>query len=229
MNNYIPKEVRDLSSSKANVKKNVFEQIESPRKPRIRWHYPIIAAVLSASVLIFLSHQVLDNFSQTSATPVENLQEIAVTPPENLEGITAEETVEVENYLEFTIQSHQIGKELNHSDQESGWKISNDNESVIYCDLLLTVTNLSERELFESDEFIKIKLYHDNRTEYSAHTVFERLDRNQFSGLNDSIVKPEQTRIIHYIASIPKEIETDGKPLRAIISVNEETYEYIIR
>ena len=229
MNNYMPREVRDLSGRKESVKKRVFERIESRRKPKIRWQYPLMVTVLSVSVLMFLSYQILDNYNLISATPVENIDGIADTSSEKIKGTTAGETIKIEDYLEFTIQHHQVGKEINHSDPASLWTISHENEDTIYVDLLLTVTNISDRELFESDDFIQISFYDDNQTEYAAHTIFERLDRNQFTRLDNSIVKPEQTRIVHYIAPVPKEVETDGRPVRAIISIKEELYEYIIK
>lgn len=137
--------------------------------------------------------------------------------------------------FEFTIQSNNFGKNIYPTNSgPTSTYLNNGNKDEIYLDILVTVRNLSSTELSESDDFMDIKIICDEREELNSFTSFERksyedVQENKFSISNNSIIEPSQTRVVHFLTSVPTSVEKDGKPLKAIITANGENYEYIIR
>ena len=68
MNNYIPNEVKDLTDSKQRVMRNVVNEIENKRRPKHKWRYVVITAVLAMSVMLFFLNEIfIDNEQQSAA------------------------------------------------------------------------------------------------------------------------------------------------------------------
>lgn len=69
MNNYIPNEVKDLTESKQRVMRNVVNEIENKsRRPKHKWRYVVITAVLTMSVMLFFLNEIFFENEQQSAT-----------------------------------------------------------------------------------------------------------------------------------------------------------------
>jgi hypothetical protein len=226
MNKYVPREVRNISGSKVKVMRNVLQQLEqNPKKNRV-WQYNTSTVILIAVVIIFLATQSLNTLRDT-ANKVSYSNEIF-----QLTEVKMMDKVVVQDYIEFTIQSNNFGKIINPSNSgpttTPNYKF-NGNNGEIYLDILVTVRNTSSTELSEADDFMSIKIIYDDREEFNSFTSFERVGESKFTSLNNSGIKPLQTRVVHFLTSVPASIEKDGKPLKAVITANGEKYEYVIR
>ncbi|AMO85732.1 hypothetical protein B857_00591 [Solibacillus isronensis B3W22] len=193
------------------------------------WYAPILTAILTIIVMIFLATQSLDTLRQAAHNMFYSNDVVVPTEVKIMEKII------VQDYIEFTIQSNNFGKNIypTNSGPTSNY-LNNGNKDEIYLDILVTVRNLSSTELSESDDFMDIKIICDEREELNSFTSFERksyedVQENKFSISNNSIIEPSQTRVVHFLTSVPTSVEKDGKPLKAIITANGENYEYIIR
>lgn len=68
MDKYTPTEIKDLKAIKQRVMRNVVQEIESnSRKPKYRWRFVIISAVLTISAILFMLNQlfIVDHNSVT--------------------------------------------------------------------------------------------------------------------------------------------------------------------
>ena len=72
MNNYIPNEVKDLTTNKQRVMRNVINEIENTsRRPKHKWRFVVITAVLTISAIIFVFNQIIMENEQQSATEIQ--------------------------------------------------------------------------------------------------------------------------------------------------------------
>ena len=68
MDNYTPNEIKDLEDIKQRVMRNVVQEIENgSRRPKYRWRFIIIAAVLTIGAVLFVLNQlfIVDQHSAT--------------------------------------------------------------------------------------------------------------------------------------------------------------------
>lgn len=72
MNNYIPNEVKDLTTSKQRVMRNVVNEIENTsRKSKYKWQYVVITAILTISAMLFVFNEIFIKNEQQYATEVQ--------------------------------------------------------------------------------------------------------------------------------------------------------------
>lgn len=226
----LEQELKMTDKSKSNLRNKLLQNTVTIKKREFKnnrvWQYNTITVILIAAVIIFLATQSLDTLRHT-AFKVSYSDEI-LEPTE----VKMMDKVVVQDYIEFTIQSNNFGKIINPSN--SGPTITpnykfNGNKGEIYLDILATVRNTSSTELSEADDFMSIKIIYDEREEFNSFTSFEKVGESKFTSLNNSSIKPLQTRVVHFLTSVPASIEKDGKPLKAVITANGENYEYVIR
>lgn len=191
------------------------------------WQYNTITVILITVVIIFLATQSFVNTRQTANEVSHNNEIFELTEVKMMDKIV------VQDYIEFTIQGNDLEKIINPSNLGvtpiTPHYMFNNNKGEIWLDILVTVRNTSSTELSEAGDFMDIKIIYDDREEFNSFTVFERVGESRFTSLNNSIIKPLQTRVVHFLASVPASIEKDGKPLKAVITANGEKYEYVIR
>ena len=227
MNKYVPSELINLTRSKDKVMRNVVQQLEKdPKNNRSVWQFNTITVILTAVVLVFLATQSMDTLRQTASNESDSNEVFELPEVEMMDKIV------VQDYIEFTIQSNNFGEIIKPSNPEPTYPIylMNGNKGEIYLDTLVTVRNISKTELSEADDaFMSIKIIHDDKKEYTSFTKFERVGESKFTGLNNSIIEPLQTRVVHFLTSVPASLEKDSKPLKAVITVNGEKYEHVIR
>ncbi|MGE7111971.1 hypothetical protein [Lysinibacillus sp. NPDC047702] len=229
----LEQELKMTDKSKSLLRNKVLQNTVIINKRELKnnrdWQYNTIAVILTAAVIIFLTTQSLDTLRHTANKILYNNEIFEPTEVKMMDEIV------VQDHIEFTIQSNNFGKIINPSNSgpTSNYLINNNNGE-IYLDILVTVRNISPTELSEADDFMSIEIIYDEREEFNSFTSFEResferVEENKFSGLNNSSIEPLETRVVHFLTSVPASIEKDGKLLKAVITANGENYEYVIR
>lgn len=188
------------------------------------WKYNAVTIILTATIIIFLATQSLNTLRHTANKASYSSEIFEPTKVEMMDKIV------VQDYIEFTIQSNNFGKIINPliSGPTSDY-VFNGNEGEIWLDILVTVRNISSTELSEADNFMNIEIIYDEREKFNSFSKFEQVGENQFTSINNSIIEPLQTRVVHFLTSVPASIGKDGKSLKAVITANGENYEYVIR
>lgn len=70
MNKYLPTEVKDLTDSKQRVMQNVINKLENnARRPKYKWRYAVLTAVLTMSVMIFCYEVFIADKHQSAIAP----------------------------------------------------------------------------------------------------------------------------------------------------------------
>ncbi|MBD3110092.1 hypothetical protein IEO70_17295 [Bacillus sp. AGMB 02131] len=104
----------------------------------------------------------------------------------------------------------------------------NTEEGYTYLDIVIELTNLKEKDEI-SDQFLKVNIEYDGKDQYGTCATVEDPDGQEFDFANATAIEPEETRVLHYYASVPEKMENDGKPVKAIITCQEKVYELAIR
>jgi hypothetical protein len=79
MNNYIPTKLKDLTESKQRVMRNVVNEIEkNSRRPKDKWRYVVVTAVLTMSAMLFVLNEIFIENEQQSVTEVTKVTELLV-------------------------------------------------------------------------------------------------------------------------------------------------------
>jgi len=74
---------------------------------------------------------------------------------------------------------------------------------------------------------VGVNLKYDNKYEYQAFNVAEK---NDGSGLDFyAYVSPLESVKAKFIAEVPKQIDSDGKPIQAILTIGGKEYNLAVR
>lgn len=161
---------------------------------------------------------------EMDAEPVDAVVEEPQTPKVNLN-----EMITIADFAEFTVKGNTFGKVINPPNPGSFYTYYENKEiDQIYLDTTISIKSLLTSGK-SSDEFASVKVIYDSKYEYSTFSSIEDAGGSDFTYTNITDIEPLQTGTLHYLASVPSSIESDSKPLKAIITINGTEYEQIIR
>lgn len=158
---------------------------------------------------------------QTDTKPKKEVEEQKVLNQGEVEVI--------DNIGEVLIKGHAIQKNITPPNPGNYYTYYENKEpGQIYVDVVLQYKNL-ETTSVSADDIASIKVYYDDKYEFPSFSTIEENGGADFTYSNIVGVSPLQTATLHYLASLPEEIEVNDKPLKAVISVGNEKFEYQIR
>lgn len=158
--------------------------------------------------------------TSTVEKPVEQSKELT---------ISLNEPIIVEDYAEITVQSNKFGKSITPPNPGSFYTYYENKEAnEIYFDTVIIIKSLLTSKKM-SDEFMGVKVIYDNKYEYTTFSAIEEDGGSDFSYTNITSIEPLKSATLHFLASLPEEIEMDGKPLKVIINIDGEEYVQTIR
>lgn len=142
-------------------------------------------------------------------------------------SVAIDEVIIIEDYAEITVKGNNFGKRIDPPNPGSFYSYyENDEQGQIFLDTIISVKSLLTAGK-PSDEFLNVKIIYDDKYEYETFVVTEDRGGSDFTIF--TTIEPLQTSTLHFLASVPEQVENDGKPLKAIIMINGKEYEQIIR
>lgn len=148
---------------------------------------------------------------------------------EEVLAITKGNVLVIDDYAEITINYNVFGKQISPPNPSSMYTYyKNEEEGEVYLDTSISVKSLLTTGQ-SSDEFVDVKIIYDEKYEYKTFSTIEDRGGEDFTFTNITSIEPLKTGTLHFLASVPEQVEKDGKPLKAIITVKGQTYEQIIR
>jgi len=163
----------------------------------------------------------------SSGTP-EVKEEVVKEEPATL-TVNTGEVLTVEDYAEITVKENKFGQVINPPNPDSFYTYyENKEQGEIFLDTVISIKSLLTSQK-SSDEFVSVKIVYDDKYEYTTFSTIEEQGGTDFTYTNITSIEPLKTGTLHFLASLPSEVESDGKPLKAIITINGEDYEQIIR
>lgn len=163
--------------------------------------------------------------SSSSISKVENNSNL-----QNKEEITLQDKITIDNFCEFNILSSSFSKNIEPTNPTGYYTyLEGKDETQKYFELTVNVKNLSTSAV-KQDSLMSVKILYDNNYQYNCSLVTEKSSGNELETFpNLYSIEPLKSLKYRFVVEVPKEIETDGKPLKAIITANGNTYIYKIR
>ncbi|KOY81273.1 hypothetical protein I6G82_02740 [Lysinibacillus macroides] len=181
-----------------------------------------------------------DKSNNSNSSPKESVGEGAEeevkstekeTEPEVKEVLTIVkgEALVIDDYAEITINNNVFGKQITPPNPSSMYTYyKNEEAGEVYLDTIIAIKSLLTSGQ-SSDEFVDVKIIYDEKYEYQTFSTIEDQGGADFTYTNITSIEPLKIGTLHFLASVPEQVEQDGKPLKAIITVKGKMYEQIIR
>ncbi len=193
----------------------------------------IAVVIIVGGIIIFNSKKAQGTSIKTGVTSKDNSGSISKVEEKqkNLgQEITTEDKITIDNYCEFNITGTTFAKDILPSNPTDYYTyLQGKDDSQKYCEITMNVKNLKTSAV-KQDSLLSVKLKYDNNYEYNCMLVTEDASGEKLETYPSLYsIEPLKSLKYRFVADVPKEVETDGKPLQAIITVNGNTYIYNIR
>lgn len=144
--------------------------------------------------------------------------------------ISLEDKITIDNFCEFNITGTSFSKDIIPSNPTGYYRyLQGKDDSQKYFELTMNVKNLNTSAV-KQDSLLSVKLKYDNNYEYNCSLVTEDASGNELESFpNLYYIEPLKSLKYRFVVEVPKEIETDGKPLKATIVANGNNYVYNVR
>lgn len=143
--------------------------------------------------------------------------------------INKSEALVIEDYAEIIITANNFSQRIDPPNPGSFFTYyENEEDGEVYLDTVISIKSLLTSAK-ASNEFISVKVIYDDKYEYKTFSTIEKQGGSDFTYTNITSIEPLKTGELHFIASLPEQVENDGKPLKVVITVNGKDYEHTIR
>ncbi|MFC9709702.1 bZIP transcription factor [Paenibacillus sp. NPDC056933] len=160
---------------------------------------------------------------ETSADSVDQEQESTAT------SIKKGETVTIDGFAEISVSKQKFSKKIEPSKPGNFYTYyeSKEDDSTYFA-LTIKAKNLYTTGI-DADEIANVTLIFDNQYDYPTFSTVEEKGGEDFTYSNITSVNPLKTTTLYYLAEIPNEVAESDKPLKAVIKIQDEVFEYTVR
>ncbi|WP_291583460.1 hypothetical protein [Clostridium sp. UBA6640] len=138
------------------------------------------------------------------------------------------EVVSIDNYCELTVNDTKFDKIISPPNAKGVYTCYEvEGEGKTLFESVINVKNLLPDGKM-ADEFLSVKILY-NKYEYGTSSIIEYDDGSDFTYTNITSIEPLGNGVLHFLATVPKIMESDNKPLAIIIKANKQEFKYNIR
>lgn len=134
--------------------------------------------------------------------------------------VTQGERVTIDGVCEFTVELVDITKKPEHYFEAEDGKA--------YADILITFQNTSD-ESVSAHYIAKGTLVYAGMYEYTGFTQSEEDDRSDLTNTYGRIVHASDTEYLHYLFSVPEEVQDSGNKLVLNLTICDHAYQMVVR
>ncbi|WP_254075518.1 bZIP transcription factor [Paenibacillus tritici] len=158
----------------------------------------------------------------------EEATTVAADPGNDQKVIVKSTPLVIEGTGEYTITKTSFGKKVSPSNPGSFHTYYEAKEpGTIYLAITLKVKNL-KGEAMDADKVADVEVTYDNKYEYGTFATMEENGGEDFTYTSISEIEPLKNGTLVFLAEIPDEVKSSGKPLYADFKIEGETYRYTI-
>lgn len=129
---------------------------------------------------------------------------------------------------EYTITKTSFSKKVTPSNPGSFYTYYEAKEpGTTYLAITLKVKNLAGQAI-AADKVADVEIKYDNKYEYNTFATMEKNGGEDFTYTNISTIGPLKNGTLVFLAEVPDEVKSSGKPLYADFNIESETYRYTI-
>lgn len=98
----------------------------------------------------------------------------------------------------------------------------------VYVDVCVAYKNLATRNI-DADEIMTGSLIYSGQYEYSGFSMIEEDSRSDFTYSNITSIAPLSTEYVHYLFSVPEEVQTSENAVDVIIEIADGEYRVVVK
>ena len=206
----------------------------------------LLTAVICFSLAACGSSQETEK-NDTEVTQEETTDKSLETESETVEETTeSEETEKVEEVIvdntpviavgesattdkcEFTVDYVNITRDV-MPPQPGDWYSHYEAEAgKVYVDFCVAYKNTDTANV-DADKTLSGKLIYNGKYEYSGFSMIEEESRSDFTYSNITSIAPLTTEYVHYLFSVPEEVETSGAEIVLKMTIGGAEYKIVVR
>jgi hypothetical protein len=174
-----------------------------------------------------VSEETSATVNEETESQTEQLTETTTETLDEIKNISLGEKVITPSY-EFTLNKVDLSYDVKPDNPPSYYSHYAADSGEVYIHIDADVKN-TQKQNIDCDEIYSVTADYDGGYTYNGFAVAEDTD-GDFTYANITALKPLQTLGIHNLIDCPEEVESSGKPLFIIITLNDDTkYKYVIR
>lgn len=194
----------------------------------------LFVAIIVILVIIIIALVVNKNDDKTSITSNDKVATDTISKNDDKinnesKEITLDDKVTIDNYCEFSINKSIISKTVNPANPASYYHYLDSADGKILVGLELKVKSLKNEAVLQNS-IISGKLIYDDNYEYVCTVSTEKADGTDIETFTNLYnIEPLETLKYFLISEVSEEIVDSGKPIKAIITVNGNSYSFNIK
>lgn len=143
--------------------------------------------------------------------------------------ITLEDKITIDNFCEFSVNKSIISKNINPTNPSSYYQYLKSSDGKILVGLELKLKSLKNTAV-QQNSMISGKIIYDNNYEYICTVSTENANGSDIETYTNLYnIEPLETLKYFLISEVSQEIVDSGKPIKAIINVNGNSYSFNIK
>lgn len=170
-----------------------------------------------------LSEESEDVDVSTPSTPEEDVPPVADVPV-----ISLGDTVSVDEKCEFSLDYVNITNDVLPPKPGSWYSHYEADDGKVYVDICIAYKNLKTGDV-DADEVMSGTLTYSGQYQYSGFSIIEEDSRSNFTYSNITSIAPLSTEYVHYLFSVPEEVQTGTGAADAILVIAGEEYKVIVK
>lgn len=134
----------------------------------------------------------------------------------------------VTDICEFTVDYVKITADVVPPTPDDWYSHYEADDGKVYVDFCVAYKNTDTTNI-GADETVTGKLYYNGKYEYTGFSMIEEGNRSDFTYSNITSIAPLSTEYVHYLFSVPKEVETSGAEIYLEMNIGGEDFKIIVR
>ncbi len=163
--------------------------------------------------------------SDESNTPINNVTIEDATSKVTSTEISTKETITINNVCSFSLDSFNLTKTVNPPNPTGYYHYFEASDGNVFVDVKMTIKNLASSAVSMNKVVDAVKVIYDDNYEYNCQFVTESDnggDLEQFTSLYS--INPLVSMKYHMIAELPNCVISDGKSLKAVVTVDGQEF-----
>lgn len=192
----------------------------------------IVALTLSLTACGSDSKEAIDNESlAVESNGMDNnelVEEENISAEDTMQVIVPGEPVSIEDVADFYIDYIDITDNVMPPSQGSWYSHYEAEDGKAFVDICVAYKNLSSSNV-DADKTISGMLIYNNKYEYTGFSMIEEDNRSDFTYSNITRIAPLTTEYLHYLFSVPEEVENSNNSIELIMNIGGGDYKVIVR
>lgn len=194
----------------------------------------LFVAIIVILVIIIIALVVNKKDNKATITSNDKVTTDTISKNDNKDNkeskeITLEDKVTIDNYCEFSINKSIISKTINPVNPSGYYHYLNSDDGKTLVGLELKIKSLKNEAVLQNS-IISGKIVYDNNYEYVCTISTEEADGTDIETFTNLYnIEPLETLKYFLVSEVSEEIVDSGKPIKAIINVNGNSYSFNIK